>query len=69
MKQGFHLAPDWNDPVIAAYEKDVDVTLLRANLQLTVEERLIKFERTRELYEELRKAGNELRSRKATQGN
>lgn len=31
------------DPVIEAYKKDVDRTLLRENLKLTPEERLEKF--------------------------
>ena len=34
--------PDYYDPVIEAYKKDVDRTLLRENLKLTVEERLRK---------------------------
>jgi hypothetical protein len=37
--------PDHCDPVIEAYKKDVDRTLLRENLKLTVEERLIKAEK------------------------
>lgn len=37
------LAPaDFVDPVIEAYKKDVDRTLLRENLKLTVEERIRK---------------------------
>jgi hypothetical protein len=37
------LAPaDYCDPVIEAYKKDVDRTLLRENLKLTPEERLRK---------------------------
>ena len=35
---------DYCDPVIEAYKKDVDRTLLRENLKLTVEERFRKFE-------------------------
>jgi hypothetical protein len=34
--------PDYCDPVIEVYKKDVDRTLLRENLKLTVEERLRK---------------------------
>ena len=34
----------WRDPVIEAYKKDVDRTLLRENLKLTVEERFQRFE-------------------------
>jgi hypothetical protein len=37
-------ADDWRDPVIEAYKKDVDRTLLRENLKLTVEERIRQFE-------------------------
>jgi hypothetical protein len=35
---------DYVDPVIEAYKKDVDRTLLRENLKLTVEQRLRKAE-------------------------
>jgi hypothetical protein len=35
--------PDVFDPVIEAYKKDVDRTLLRENLKLTVERRARKF--------------------------
>jgi hypothetical protein len=68
MKTRFRLSPDWKDPVIAEYEKDVDVTLLRENLKLTVEQRLAKFERMQELYEELHLAGVALRAKKTKQG-
>jgi hypothetical protein len=34
--------PDFFDPVIEAYKKDVDRTLLRENLKLTVEQRILK---------------------------
>jgi hypothetical protein len=47
------------DPVIEAYKKDVDRTLIRENLRLTVEQR---FERLMELQKfaaELRRAGRE----------
>ena len=49
--------PDYCDPVIDAYKKDVDRTLLRENLKLTVEERFRKFERFMEFVSELRTAG------------
>lgn len=35
--------PDFIDPVIEAYKKDVDRTILRENLKLTVEERFQKY--------------------------
>lgn len=55
--------PDLNraDPVIEAYKKDIDLTLRRENLKLTVEERLIKLQRLAEFAEELRRAGREAR--------
>ena len=48
------LAPD---PVIEVYKKDVDRTLLRANLQLTVEERLRRLMQLQRAAEELARAG------------
>jgi hypothetical protein len=54
--------PEYGDPVIDAYKKDVDRTLLRENLKLTVEERFRKFERFMEYMAELHQAGQ--RSRK-----
>ena len=44
------------DPVIEAYKKDVDVTLIRENLKLSVEERLRKLMRMQKFVEELRRA-------------
>jgi hypothetical protein len=45
------------DPVIELYKRDVDRTLLRENLKLTVEERLRNFMRMQRFAEEMRKAG------------
>jgi len=45
------------DPVIEAYKKDVDRTLIRRNLTLTVEERLLQLARLQEFAEALRRAG------------
>jgi hypothetical protein len=36
--------PDAFDPVIEAYKKDIDRTLLRENLKLTVEQRVLNAE-------------------------
>ena len=47
---------DFYDPVIEAYKKDVDRTLLRENLKLTVEQRLQKFASFAEYAEKLRGA-------------
>ena len=49
--------PIERDPVIEAYKKDVDRTLLRENLKLTVEERLRNLMRLQRFAEEMRKAG------------
>jgi hypothetical protein len=57
------LAPaDFRDPVIEAYKKDVDRTLLRENLKLTVEERFRKFESFARFARELYDAGQRSRS-------
>jgi hypothetical protein len=53
---------DDHDPVIEVYKKDVDRTLLRANLKLTVEERFLKFERFWQYAQELREAGRNSRA-------
>ena len=56
------LAPaDDCDPVIEVYKKDVDRTLLRENLKLTVEERFLKFKRFWQFAQELREAGRKSR--------
>jgi hypothetical protein len=49
------------DPVIEAYKKDIDRTLLRESLKLTVEERLRNLMKLQQLSEELRRAGHKLR--------
>jgi hypothetical protein len=51
------------DAVIEAYKKDVDMTLIRENLKLTVEERLIKLQNFVEFLDEMRKAGRTMRRR------
>jgi hypothetical protein len=48
------LAPD---PVIEAYKKDIDRTLLRERLKLSMEERLRDLTRLQAMAEELRRAG------------
>lgn len=42
------------DPVIDAYKRDVDRTLIRENLKLTVEERLLKMMEFQRFADELR---------------
>jgi hypothetical protein len=51
----------FSDPVIEAYKKDIDRTLLRENLKLSVEDRLRQLMELQKLAEELRKAGRALR--------
>jgi hypothetical protein len=45
------------DPVIEAYKKDVDRTLIRENLRLSVEARLERLMQLQRFAEELRRAG------------
>ena len=52
-----------SDPVIEAYKRDIDRTLLRENLKLSVEERLRRLMELQKFAEELRKAGEVLRTR------
>lgn len=47
------------DPVIEWYKKDVDRTLIRENLRLSVEQRFEKLMRLQEFAEELRRAALE----------
>ncbi len=49
------------DPLIEAYKRDVDRTLIRENLKLSLERRLEKLHRLRLLARELRSAGRRLR--------
>jgi len=53
------------DPVVEAYKKDIDRTLIRENLKLTVEERFRKAMAHARFAEEMRRAGREARSRQA----
>ena len=46
----------YRDPVIEAYKKDVDRTLLRENLKLTPEQRLLKAMEHMKLARELQSA-------------
>ena len=49
------------DPVIEAYKKDVDRTLIRENLKLTVEQRFLQLMDMQKFAEGLRAAGRRLR--------
>jgi hypothetical protein len=50
------------DPVIEAYKKDIDRTLIRESLRLTVEERFERLVELQRFAEELRRAGRKLKS-------
>jgi len=52
---------EWRDPVIEAYKRDVDRTLLRKNLRLAPEERVLAAMELQKLAEEVRRAGREAR--------
>jgi hypothetical protein len=52
----------YRDPVVEAYKKDIDRTLLRANLKLTVKERFQRAMAHARFADELRRAGQELRA-------
>ena len=61
--RGRSLEPLEPNPVIEAYKRDIDRTLLRENLQRTPEERLRKLMELQRFAEELRRAGRSARSR------
>jgi hypothetical protein len=52
------------DPVIEAHKKDIDRTLLRANMKLTPEERLLNLMALQRFADELREAGRRARRKK-----
>lgn len=61
-----HAAPmgsTGDDPVIAAYKRDVDRTILRENLKLSVDDRFRQFESFMRGVYELRAAGRRLGDR------
>ena len=53
--------PTLADPVIEAYKKDVDRTLIREMLKLTPEERILKLQDFVALAVEVQEAGRRLR--------
>lgn len=52
------------DPVIEAYKKDVDRTLIRENLKLSVTERFEKLMALQQFQEEMQRAGRAARGKK-----
>jgi len=56
-------APIGPDPVIEAYKKDTDRTLIRENLKRSVDERFRRLMALQRFAEELRRAGGAIRQR------
>ena len=54
-----------NDPMVEAYKKGIDRTLIRENLKLSVEDRFRKAMALATFADEMRRAGREARSRRA----
>lgn len=62
MKEPIKQAAD-PDPVVEAYKKDIDVTLIRENLRLTVDQRFQQLMKLQEFAEDLRRAGRKARKK------
>jgi hypothetical protein len=57
----FLIQPLTPQPVIEAFKKDIDRTLIRENLKLSYEERLLKLMQLQRFAHELRQAGRRAR--------
>lgn len=55
-----------DDPVIELYMRDVDRTLLRRNLALTPEQRLLQLQELARFADELRRAGQTARQNRSS---
>lgn len=53
----------FSDPVVEAYEKDVDLGALRCNLRLTVAQRAENFLRNMSMVYEVQRAGEAMRAK------
>lgn len=60
------ISADSIQAIIEIYKKDVDRTIIRQNLELTVEERLLNLEKFVQFADELRKAGKLLQTAGST---
>ena len=60
------ISSDSIQAVIEVYKKDVDRTMIRQNLELTVEERLLNLEKFVQFSNELREAGKLLQTAGST---
>jgi hypothetical protein len=63
MAEGEKRSAEWRDPVIEAYKRDIDRTLLRENLKLTPQQRLEKLQNFAEFLREIRAAGQKASQR------
>ena len=50
------------DPVVEAFKKNIDLTLIRRNLKLTIEERFLQAMELQKFAEELKRAGKNARA-------
>ena len=57
------MAPIDSDPVIEAYKKHIDRTLIRENLRLTVDQRFQQLMELQRFAEELQNAGRKARQK------
>jgi hypothetical protein len=57
--------PPMKDPVVEAYKKGIDRTLIRENLKLSVEDRFRKAMALARFADEMRRAGRDARARRA----
>jgi hypothetical protein len=56
------MMPDTSDPVIEEYKKHIDRASIRENLRRTVDERVRNLQELQRFAEELRRAGERLRT-------
>ena len=63
MSKQVPIPSDPPDPVVEAYKKDVDRSLLRESLRRTVEQRILKLMQMQRFADEMRRAGKEAESK------
>jgi hypothetical protein len=51
---------EYRDPVVEFYKRKVDMAVLRENLKLTHEQRLLKHQRALEMIKDLERAGKKI---------
>jgi hypothetical protein len=58
------VSANYKDPIVESFKKGIDVTLIRENLRLTVDQRFQQLMKLQEVAEELRRAGRKARLQK-----